>query len=207
LTTGDIHLAGDRVTTGFFAGWLTPFALTCGLFALALFAFLAATYLTVDARSEPDLQDDFRLRGIWAQIALILLAIIVFITSENGAPLMYRGLTNWWAPDRARVDDSERDYRAPSALVSGVLFCADRCSGPSDFYSRRLGPSPISASGNPGYYYSQCRGTGIDTKALAACSGSRCGGPVAVTSLPLPNLQRTRTALTSAPSAALFGGA
>jgi cytochrome d ubiquinol oxidase subunit II len=42
LTTGDIHLAGDRVTTGFFAGWLTPFALTCGLFALALFAFLAA---------------------------------------------------------------------------------------------------------------------------------------------------------------------
>jgi cytochrome bd ubiquinol oxidase subunit II len=98
LTTGDIHLAGDRVTTGFFAGWLTPFALTCGLFALALFAFLAATYLTVDARSEPDLQDHFRLRAIWAQIALILLAIIVFITSKNGAPLMYRGLTNWWAP-------------------------------------------------------------------------------------------------------------
>jgi cytochrome d ubiquinol oxidase subunit II len=98
LTTGDIHLAGDRVTTGFFAGWLTPFALTCGLFALALFAFLAATYMTVDARSEPDLQDDFRLRGIWAQIALILLAIIVFITSKNGAPLMYHGLTTWWAP-------------------------------------------------------------------------------------------------------------
>jgi hypothetical protein len=32
------------------------------------------------------------------QIALILLAVIVFITSKNGAPLMYRGLTNWWAP-------------------------------------------------------------------------------------------------------------
>jgi cytochrome d ubiquinol oxidase subunit II len=29
LTTGDIHFVGDRVTTGFFAGWLTPFALTC----------------------------------------------------------------------------------------------------------------------------------------------------------------------------------
>jgi cytochrome d ubiquinol oxidase subunit II len=98
LTTGNIHLAGDSVTTGFFAGWLTPFALACGLFALALFAFLAATYMTVDTRSEPDLQDDFRLRAIWAQIGLILLAIIVFITSKNGAPLMYRGLTNWWAP-------------------------------------------------------------------------------------------------------------
>jgi cytochrome d ubiquinol oxidase subunit II len=98
LTTGNIHLAGDRVTTGFFAGWLTPFALTCGLFALVLFAFLAATYMTVDTRSEPDLQNDFRLRAIWSQIALILLANVVFITSGNGAPLMYHGLTNWWAP-------------------------------------------------------------------------------------------------------------
>ena len=98
LTTGDIHLVGNRVTTGFFASWLTPFAFACGLFALALFAFLAATYMTVDTRSEPDLQDDFRLRAIWAQIALILLANIVFITSKNGAPLMYHGLTNWWAP-------------------------------------------------------------------------------------------------------------
>jgi cytochrome d ubiquinol oxidase subunit II len=98
LTTGNIHLVGDRVTTGFFAGWLTPFALACGLFALVLFAFLAATYMTVDTRSEPDLQNDFRLRAIWSQIALILLANVVFITSRDGAPLMYHGLTNWWAP-------------------------------------------------------------------------------------------------------------
>src|ERR1700716_790731 len=74
LTTGDIHFVGDRVTTGFFAGWLTPFALTCGFFALALFAFLAATYMTVALQSQPDLQDDFRRRAIWAQTALIPLA-------------------------------------------------------------------------------------------------------------------------------------
>ena len=98
LTTGDIRVAGDQVTTGFFEGWLTPFALTCGLFALALFAFLAATYLTVDTQKQPDLQSDFRLRAIWAQAALVPLAVIVFITSKYGAPLMYHGLTNWWAP-------------------------------------------------------------------------------------------------------------
>src|ERR1700739_2060883 len=98
LATGDIHLVGDHVTTGFFAGWLTPFALACGLFALALFAFLAATYITVDTRSEPDLQQDFRLRAIWAQITSVGLAVLVFITSRDGAPLMYRGLTHWWAP-------------------------------------------------------------------------------------------------------------
>jgi len=98
LTTGDIHFVGDRVTTGFFAGWLTPFALTCGLFALALFAFLAATYMTVDTQDQPDLQNDFRLRAIWAEAALIPLAIIVFVTSKYGAPEMFHGLTNWWAP-------------------------------------------------------------------------------------------------------------
>ena len=98
LTTGDIRFVQDHVTTGFFAGWLTPFALTCGLFALALFAFLAATYMTVDTQGQPDLRSDFRFRAIWAQIALILLAIIVFVTSKYGAPLMYQGLTNWWAP-------------------------------------------------------------------------------------------------------------
>ena len=98
LATGDIRLVGDHVIKGFFAGWLTPFAFACGLFALALFAFLAATYITVDTRSEPDLQQDFRLRAIWAQIASVGLAVLVFITSRDGAPLMYRGLTNWWAP-------------------------------------------------------------------------------------------------------------
>jgi cytochrome bd ubiquinol oxidase subunit II len=98
LTTGDIHFVGDRVTTGFFAGWLTPFALTCGLFALALFAFLAATYMTVDLQDQPDLQNDFRLRATWAQAALIPLAVIVFVTSKYGAPLMFHELTNWWAP-------------------------------------------------------------------------------------------------------------
>jgi cytochrome d ubiquinol oxidase subunit II len=98
LTTGEIRLVGDRVTTGFFAGWLTPFALTCGLFALALFAFLAATYMTDETQSERDLQNDFRLRAIWAQAALVPLAITVLLTSKSGAPLMYHGLTNWWAP-------------------------------------------------------------------------------------------------------------
>ena len=98
LTTGAIHFVGDRVTTGFFAGWLTPFALTCGLFALALFAFLAATYMTVATQDQPDLQHDFRLRALWAQTALIPLAIVVFITAKSGATSMYQGLTNWWAP-------------------------------------------------------------------------------------------------------------
>jgi cytochrome bd-type quinol oxidase subunit 2 len=128
-----IHVVEDHVTTGFFAGWLTPFALACGLFALALFAFLAATYMTVDIQGQPDLQNDFRLRAIWAETALIPLAIIVFITSKYGAALMYRGLTNWWAPlllgwtalsalTAALALWSRRFYLARIAAVAQVTF-------------------------------------------------------------------------------------
>jgi cytochrome d ubiquinol oxidase subunit II len=68
------------------------------LFALALFAFLAATYLTVDPSTERHVQNDFRLRAIWAGAALVPIAFLVFITSKEGAPRMYHGLTQWWAP-------------------------------------------------------------------------------------------------------------
>ena len=64
LTTGQIRVEQGRVLTGFMTGWLTPFALSCGVFALGLFAFLAATYLTLDTRDEPDLQEDFRRRSL-----------------------------------------------------------------------------------------------------------------------------------------------
>jgi len=98
LATGKIRVANGQVITGFFAGWLTPFALCCGVFALALFAFLAATYLTLDTSDQPDLQNDFRLRALWAELALAPISLIVFLTSKTDAPAMYSGLTRWWAP-------------------------------------------------------------------------------------------------------------
>src|SRR5882672_1893373 len=98
LTTGHIRVEHGRVLTGFMAGWLTPFAFSCGVFALGLFAFLAATYLTLDTRDEPDLQEDFRRRALWSGLALAPIALAVFLTSRHGAPAMYRELTRWWAP-------------------------------------------------------------------------------------------------------------
>ncbi len=98
LSTGQIRIVDGRLATGFFAGWLTPFALACGLFALALFAFLAATYLTADPSTERDVQNDFRSRALWSGSALVPIALLVFITSKEGAPAMYHGLTQWWAP-------------------------------------------------------------------------------------------------------------
>lgn len=98
LATGQIHATDGRLTTGYFAGWLSPFAIACGVFGLSLFAFLAATYLTVDTEKEPDLQNDFRFRALGAGFLLIPIAAVVFLTSKSGAPGMYEGLTRWWAP-------------------------------------------------------------------------------------------------------------
>jgi cytochrome d ubiquinol oxidase subunit II len=99
LATGRIRvLPTGEVASGFFAGWLTPFALACGLFAAALFAFLAATYMTHEARGDRKMQEDFARRALWAQATLAPLSLIVFFASKSGAPAMYAGLTNWWAP-------------------------------------------------------------------------------------------------------------
>src|SRR5437773_5379460 len=98
LTTGQIRVEQGRVLTGFMTGGLTPFALSCGVFALGLFAFLAATYLTLDTRDEPDLQEDFRRRALWSGLALAPIGLVVFLTSRQGAPAMYHELTRWWAP-------------------------------------------------------------------------------------------------------------
>lgn len=98
LGSGEIHVAGGHVSTGFFAGWTKPFAIACGLFAQGLFAFLAATYLTVDLDAEPDLQEDFRKRGIIACLLLLPAAALVFLLSKEGAPYLFSRLTQWWAP-------------------------------------------------------------------------------------------------------------
>jgi cytochrome d ubiquinol oxidase subunit II len=98
LATGQIRIVNGQVVSGFFAGWLTLFALACGVFALGLFAFLAATYLTLDTQDQPDLQNDFRGRALWSGLSLAPLAGVVFLTSKQDAPGMYHGLTHWWAP-------------------------------------------------------------------------------------------------------------
>lgn len=99
LASGAIRVAGTRVATGFFAGWTDAFALSCGAFALALFAHLAAVYLTVDAHGDREVQEDFRRRALVSGILLgPIAALVFFIARAGGAPQMYENLTRWWAP-------------------------------------------------------------------------------------------------------------
>jgi cytochrome d ubiquinol oxidase subunit II len=96
VTSGDIRVEAGQVTTGFFAGWTSPFAVGVGVFAQALFAFLAAVYLTVDTEEAPALQADFRRRGLAAGGVLIVVAAAVFSLARTGAPTVVRGLTGSW---------------------------------------------------------------------------------------------------------------
>ncbi|MFO0762290.1 MAG: cytochrome d ubiquinol oxidase subunit II [Byssovorax sp.] len=92
LASGKIRVEDGVVTSGFFATWLAPFPLLVGLFALALFAFLAATYLAWEA-DDHALADDFRRRALAAGVAVGLLALLTFAASFEGAPIIRAGLT------------------------------------------------------------------------------------------------------------------
>ncbi|MBX2803311.1 MAG: cytochrome d ubiquinol oxidase subunit II [Myxococcales bacterium] len=96
IASGQIRVVDGVVQTGFFASWLAPFPFVVGLLTLAIFGFLAAVYLTLDTRDAPALQEDFRLRGLWASGAVFVLAWLAFFLARHGAPRVWEGL--WAAP-------------------------------------------------------------------------------------------------------------
>lgn len=106
LSSGDIRVdAKGFVTSGFLAGWTSPFAVSVGLFALALFALLAASYLAAraDADGELELRDDFRRRALASEAAAGVLAAVVTWRASIDAPLLFEGLlgARWSIPVQA----------------------------------------------------------------------------------------------------------
>jgi cytochrome d ubiquinol oxidase subunit II len=92
ISTGGIRVRNGVVASGFLLPWLGLFPFAVGLFALALFAFLAAVYLTVEAEDEA-LREDFRRRALGAAGAVGVLALAVYLLSHEAAPLVRAGLT------------------------------------------------------------------------------------------------------------------
>jgi cytochrome d ubiquinol oxidase subunit II len=84
------RLAGAAGGAAPFA-WLAPFPLAVGLFAAALFAYLAAVYLAVEA--DGPLRDDFRRRAIAAGLVVFLCAALCAGLSWREAPVVFEGLT------------------------------------------------------------------------------------------------------------------
>jgi cytochrome d ubiquinol oxidase subunit II len=98
LASGRLRTGPDGMPTPESGGWLTPFTVSTGLLAAAVFALLAAVYLTVEASGA--LQEDFRRRAIGAGGAVLLGAVASAALSRQEAPLVFAGLTGrgWSLP-------------------------------------------------------------------------------------------------------------
>jgi cytochrome d ubiquinol oxidase subunit II len=97
IASGTIRVEKGVVVTGFLSSWLAPFPFAVGFFALSLFAFLAAVYLTLET-PEFELQEDFRLRALIAGVVVAMLALTVFLLAGTGAPTVRAGISrSWWA--------------------------------------------------------------------------------------------------------------
>lgn len=89
LGSGDLPYSGS-----FFEPWLAPFPWAVGFFALALFSFEAATYLTVES-DDSVLADDFRLRALLAAAAVAVTGSVAFVLGREAAPEL-RTLESGW---------------------------------------------------------------------------------------------------------------
>jgi cytochrome d ubiquinol oxidase subunit II len=95
LASGRLQVAAEGAEPW---AWAAPFPLSVGLFAAALFAFLAATYLAVEA--EGALREDFRRRALGAGLVVFLCAVLSGALSWREAPLIFEGLVRrpWSVP-------------------------------------------------------------------------------------------------------------
>jgi cytochrome d ubiquinol oxidase subunit II len=86
-------------TESFVAPWLTPFSLAVGLMTLALFALLAAVFLTLET-DDPELVEDFRARALWSGVAVFAAAFGALAIAPEQAPLVGVGLlgSRWSLP-------------------------------------------------------------------------------------------------------------
>jgi cytochrome bd ubiquinol oxidase subunit II len=93
VASGSIRVSGGMVTSGFGAGWTTPFAVVVGLLAVTLCAYLAATYLMVETEHDQALQADFRRRALIASAFAGVLAIAGLWLASLQAEALWSGLT------------------------------------------------------------------------------------------------------------------
>jgi cytochrome d ubiquinol oxidase subunit II len=82
ITEGRLPVTPEgSFTAVFITPWLTPFAIAVGAFALVLFGYLAAVYLTLEAR-DSDERAAFRRRALLAGLAVAVLASAVLVLAS-----------------------------------------------------------------------------------------------------------------------------
>jgi cytochrome bd ubiquinol oxidase subunit II len=84
ISSGNIPGSITTFHDAFIAPWLAPFPFCVGILTLALFAQLAAVYLTLET-SDNLLIEDFRKRAVWTSVAVVLLAAVTYLMAAKDA--------------------------------------------------------------------------------------------------------------------------
>src|ERR1700694_2222497 len=90
VATGSGRAAGGPDVT---TGWVSWLAVDMALLAIALAAYLAATYLMVELENDPPLQADFRRRAFGAAMVSGILAVAGLVLAWRQAPMVWADLT------------------------------------------------------------------------------------------------------------------
>jgi cytochrome d ubiquinol oxidase subunit II len=131
VASGGVHAprtADQTFWSTYVQPWLTPFAFSVGLFALACFAFLAAVYLTVEARDDA-VREDFRWRALVAGVLVFVTAAVALLFARIGAPRVWAGL-----------------LAAPWAIPLHLLTAAAAIGALTALWSRRWRAARIAAA-------------------------------------------------------------
>jgi cytochrome d ubiquinol oxidase subunit II len=115
IASGRIRVVDGEVQAGLLSSWTSPLSLFAGLFALTICAYLAATYLTVEAvqRGEGELERDFRGRALVAGAIVGVLAAVGLVLVHSKAPVLWEGMR-----------DAGILFAAASAIAGiGSLIC------------------------------------------------------------------------------------
>src|SRR5436305_2255970 len=105
VSAGQIRIVGGVVQADYWTAWLSPLSWACGALALALFAYMASVYLTLETGG--DLREDFRQRTLVSGGVVVALAVLLI-------PLLV-----WQAP---RLAENLLSLRAFPVLALGAGF-------------------------------------------------------------------------------------
>jgi cytochrome bd ubiquinol oxidase subunit II len=94
IASGRIRIVDGEVRAGLVSSWTSVLSLFGGLFAVTICAYLAATYLTVEAvqRREEELEGDFRGRALVAGVVAGALAAAGLVLVRAEAPVLWEGM-------------------------------------------------------------------------------------------------------------------
>ncbi|MEA2551067.1 MAG: cytochrome bd ubiquinol oxidase subunit [Actinomycetota bacterium] len=94
IASGRIHISGGAVTNSLFDAWISPLSCVAGAMGLVICAYLAATYLTVEAEQKHDdhLRELFRSRAIVSGVVAGALAGLGLLTIRADAPRLWEGM-------------------------------------------------------------------------------------------------------------------